>query len=914
MTVTVEKVKSFAWRLTKRALIVLGALILLLLALVIYAWYAFVEPRWSEFGTILDEAKKAKLTRKDLPAARDEYFVKMDKGWLIKPGSPGENKEGQESIAKIAKSIGRSEDEVRQSAVRGQNGWIVWTGGNDWFWDYAANNTGGAFDLLKVLSSYKDREHPEKSMYYGRRNRWQYLGLVNEPCFEEATEADKSRYGLWLDRRETAEPDCPKDPFADEKKYRGAEIGARGKTVPVGSYYGEPSGIIGLRLFPNPAFDEEAEKKWNAVKYYTEPEYYNDPKLVRPYRVGMSCAFCHVGPNPINPPEYPENPKWENLTSNPGAQYYWVDRIFVWNTRPRDKTTNAPTFNEGSFLYQLFHTNPPGSLDTSLVSTDYMNNPRTMNAVYDTVERLGLAKNTGREQLKGGELNNKQFGEYPLTTALSDFWDQRTGRIHTMRVLKDGSDSVGALGALNRVYLNIGLFGEEWILHFRPFVGGRKITPIKIEDAQKNSVYWQATEDMTPDMAMFFLTTARADKLKDAPKGEDHLQKLDSDTVKQGKIVFAKNCAACHSSKLPDPPPNSGIDKADCDGGGNGPNYRQCWDRYWQWTQTDAFKDKMVAEVMKDDFLDNNYLSNERRVPLDLLQVNACGPLASNALRGDIWDNFSSDSYKSLPPPLETTIYHPESGAATPLRMRGNGRGYLRPASLIGLWSTAPYLSNNSVGHYDYHDDYAYSPRCPSSYVEDPYLPCVENRLYQFDRSIHEMLYPERRRKDPIANTPGYMYRTTAPSCLSLDGRAFPPLLQKLSGVLHWLAPWAIDENGGLALGPVPKDFPINALLNTKLLPDNDETEMLDHLIKIGKATPTLLRAFKEFGGACKPEQLADPGVQYKSENVVRKTRLIDTLVGISKCPDYVVNRGHYFGAGLPDGDKEALIEYLKHF
>ena len=76
-------------------------------------------------------------------------------------------------------------------------------------------------------------------------------------------------------------------------------------------------------------------------------------------------------------------------------------------------------------------------------------------------------------------------------------------------MLKDGSDSVGALGALNRVYLNIGLFSEEWLLHFRPLVGGKPITPIKIADAQKNSVYWQATELQTPNMARFFLREHR---------------------------------------------------------------------------------------------------------------------------------------------------------------------------------------------------------------------------------------------------------------------------------------------------------------------------------------------------------------------------------------------------------------------
>jgi len=46
----------------------------------------------------------------------------------------------------------------------------------------------------------------------------------------------------------------------------------------------------------------------------------------------------------------------------------------------------------------------------------------------------------------------------------------------------------------------------------------------------------------------------------------------------------------------------------------------------------------------------------------------------------------------------------------------------------------------------------------------------------------------------------------------------------------------------------------------------------------------------------------------------VRDTGLIDTLVGLSKCPDYVVNRGHYFGADLSADDKEALIAYIKHF
>src|SRR5262249_36901974 len=150
-----------------------------------------------------------------------------------------------------------------------------------------------------------------------------------------------SRYGLWLDTRRT---DCPADPFADATKYPGVAVGARGKTLPVGSYYGEPTGIVGLRLFPNPDFDEAAARQWAAEKYYNDPDYYLRKDLVRPYRVGMSCAFCHVGPHPLKPPADPEHPRWENLSSTVGAQYFWIDRVFTWEA------------DESSFIYQLVHT------------------------------------------------------------------------------------------------------------------------------------------------------------------------------------------------------------------------------------------------------------------------------------------------------------------------------------------------------------------------------------------------------------------------------------------------------------------------------------------------------------------------------------------------------------------------------
>ena len=115
--------------------------------------------------------------------------------------------------------------------------------------------------------------------------------MINDPCFEKATVPDPQRWNLRLDKRR---PDCAPDPFENEKKYPGVPFGARGKTVgpkdeklEVGSYYGYETGIVGLRLFPNPDFDDKAAAHWDAEKYYNDPNYYNDKNLVRPFRVGM---------------------------------------------------------------------------------------------------------------------------------------------------------------------------------------------------------------------------------------------------------------------------------------------------------------------------------------------------------------------------------------------------------------------------------------------------------------------------------------------------------------------------------------------------------------------------------------------------------------------------------------------------
>ena len=817
---------------------VLLVLVLLPVLLVLVLLTVVLLPSGSKAGKVQDEAMQAGRSAESLPGADEDYYHDMDG------------------------AVPLSTDEVK-----GRNNWIVWTAGNDRFWDLISAKSLESLDFLKTLSS-------APGLPAQRSNRWEYLGLVNEPCFEQATGPDPNRFGLWLDKRKA---DCPADPFENESKYPGVKIGARGKTVPIGSYYGYATGIVGLRLFPNPAFDEKARAHWDPVKYYNDPGYYNDKNLIKPYRVGMSCGFCHVGPNPLKPPADPENPKWENLSSWVGAQYFWIDRIFGWQG------------DQSSFVFQLFHSSKPGSLDTSLVSTDNINNPRTMNAVYDMKARLDMGSKWGQETLAGGGLNNKQFNSYvPADNYLASFY-KAPDHVLAPHVLKDGSDSVGALGALNRVYLNIGLFSEEWLEHFNALVGGKKTSPIEIAVAEKNSSYWKANEAQTVDLALFALKSTDAHHLADAPGGAAYITH-DQAVLTQGKTVFAERCARCHSSKLPEVAMSQGL--AGC----SGKDYLSCWNRYWALTKTDDFKAEMRQIVLADDFLKDNYLSNDARIPVTLLKTNACSPLATNALENNIWDNFSSRTYKDLPSVGSIPVVDPYTGKESQYQMPAGGRGYTRVPSLISVWSTTPLLLNNSVGHFEA-------------------SPSVEARMRSFNDAIEQLLWPERRAKDEriggtLGNGPSLIDRTTQQSYLRVAAGFLPEPLTGGTKFAHTIFPWLFGEDG-IQLGPIPKGTPVNLLADLDLM--SDSTDRLARLQHNAQVLSLIIRL--KHGLERLPSHPTDAQVEQIFAGVEPE------LIKFNKCPDFVVNKGHYFGTdmqgeepGLSDADKRALIEFMKTF
>jgi hypothetical protein len=225
--------------------------------------------------------------------------------------------------------------------------------------------------------------------------------------------------------------------------------------------------------------------------------------------------------------------------------------------------------------------------------------------------------------------------------------------------------------------------------------------------------------------------------------------------------------------------------------------------------------------------------------------------------------------------------------------MPAGGRGYTRPSSLVSVWSTAPFLQNNSLGRFD-----------PS--------PSVEARLGSFQDSIEKLLWPERRDKDAVLGdkVPGTIDRTTAQSFLRVPAGYLPDELAPLLGRLNRHAPWLFGE-GGVQIGPIPAGTPVNLLANLELMPDGaDLAQRAAHLKRMLPLLHELIRDLKKLDGKGSDEEARRAFAP-----------LVPRLLALSKCPDFVVDRGHYFGTsvfteepGLSDEDKRALIEFLKTF
>ena len=184
--------------------------------------------------------------------------------------------------------------------------------------------------------------------------------------------------------------------------------------------------------------------------------------------------------------------------------------------------------------------------------------------------------------------------------------------------------------------------------------------------------------------------------------------------------------------------------------------------------------------------------------------------------------------------------------------------------------------------------------------------------MKEFDDAIHQMLWPETRQKDDLLPDvmAGHVDRTTQRTYLRASSGNLPEPFSSHPHLAHVLFPWLFGENG-IEIGPIPAGTPVNLLSNVDLMSDSTNSmDRIGHNLRVLKLVIQLKSDLKKLG-----PNPSDADVRRIFAGVEPE------LVHFSKCPDFAVNKGHYFGTdkltgepGLSDADKLALIEFLKTF
>jgi len=479
-----------------------------------------------------------------------------------------------------------------------------------------------------------------------RKHRFTRWGMINDPDCKEG-----GAHTNWYD-------DCP-DPHSS------GVLGYR-------KYYQDPTKDAAGKLVFDPA---------------SSPYRKDELKKNLRYVLGGPCVQCHVSFDPTNPPKDPNQPQWQNIHATIGNQYTMQPMQYVMGT-PEDSLSRQ-VLGVGHRV---------GTIDTSLVATDFQHNPGTQNNIMD--------------------FSNKRLFE-------EDMKDPITGKIskaRTRHVLKGGEDSVGEHLALIRVYVNIGMCTEEcWTPKFpKPgtFFGDKaQQHPFDIAQCAKDCEAWNYADAKMPLLASFLMTGGPTYLLKATDiDGTPGSAFVDLAKVPQGRKVFARECAGCHSSQFA--PANVRADKAALERFYEGHVFGA--EEYWQHEFSEAernsaaFQAKYLAkdpasgqlrprQFVGKDFLAQDWLANDEPVPFNIVGTNMCRSMHDNHSQGHIWEQFSSETYKQRPSPgaVEKVFSRMVPGLGG--RVLGEkkiegGPGYLRNFSLLSAWATAPFLHNNAIG------------------------------------------------------------------------------------------------------------------------------------------------------------------------------------------------------------------------
>jgi hypothetical protein len=335
-------------------------------------------------------------------------------------------------------------------------------------------------------------------------------------------------------------------------------------------------------------------------------------------------------------------------------------------------------------------------------------------------------------------------------------------------------------------------------------------------------------------------------------------------------------------------------------------------------------------------------------------------------------------------------VWNPFAGKEESWQPPGGGRGYYRPASLVGIWATAPFLHNNSVGRF----------------TNDP---SVAGRLTAFDDAITKLIVPGANdaeaasarwaqgtdlngaSEDRLRRDRGLIWRLPRDVTFRIPASYLPLFVSSATGFpVRWLhRPWALPavvlfvaglllfvpgrvwrligiaavcvallvgvaryfeadwtrslpswtvralflfglgllilvllslvrfvailcvlvtlpvgaasyfaagRIGDLVIGTFPATLPVNSFANVDYDPAN-----------CGRVARALFRTARLTWRL----RHLDPDVP--QSEAIRKD-LGETLLSVTKSPDFVMDRGHYFGSALSAQQRKDLISLLRTF
>ena len=298
-----------------------------------------------------------------------------------------------------------------------------------------------------------------------------------------------------------------------------------------------------------------------------------------------------------------------------------------------------------------------------------VSNPGTMNAIINFAKRPA-ARAPDPEVAQGRQPARPTPTRRPAGASRGKpgkCWERSEQTEFVPNILKGGEDSIGVNEAIQRVYFNIGSCAEQcWINHIpdlravdphpaqlRPDAVRHRPVPARLRELPGDRGPAERRQGVLPAARGRPICGARAAMPIRATSRSRSTRSSATARSQQGRDVFARTCARCHSS------------------------------------QKRPVRERRLPRRRSERSHAAARLAGQRRAgvrePRSAPTRRArCTPITCEAGSGSSTPRSTSMSGRPIPNRREV--------------MKGGGRGYYRNISLLSAWAHAPFLHNNAIG------------------------------------------------------------------------------------------------------------------------------------------------------------------------------------------------------------------------